>query len=648
MGAVSGPELAAAVTKAGGLGVMGGIRWSPEALLSAIKKLKEELNDENAAFGVDLLLPQLGGNARKTNYDYTKGQLPALVDIMIQEKCRLFVCAVGVPPKWVVDKLHAAKIPVMIGAPKHAIKALAVGVADFSDAICAQGGEAGGHTGEIPTSILVPAVVDVCRGKKSPLTGQQVSVVAAGGIFDGRGLAMSLCMGAEALVRIYDESTRFVAAAEANSSPRHKRAIVQGGYTDTVRTLIFSGRPMRVIKTPYIENWEANRQADIAALTKEGLIPYEWEMDEKQKKGEEVSAEVVIQSTRMLAGQVLGAIDAVKPAAEIVNEYPILLAGMGSVAGPELVAAVSKAGGLGVIGGIAYTPEGLKQAIRQVKDELKDENAPFGVDLLLPQVGGNARATNYDYTKGKLGDLIDIMIAEKCRLFVSAVGVPPKLVGAPKHVTKALSVGVDIICAQGGEGGGHTGEIATSVLIPKVVDICKGYKSPLTGGPVSVVAAGGIFDGRGVAMSLCMGADAVWVGTRFVAAKEANSSPMHKRAVVDADFTDTIRTIIFSGRPMRVLKNPYIINWETNRADEIKALTSKGIIPVIHELDEKQKKGEELSTDLVIQSRPFLAGQVSGAISSIKTSEEIVNEMMTDCVKTLKHVQTLIAPTPKL
>ncbi|KXS22190.1 2-nitropropane dioxygenase [Gonapodya prolifera JEL478] len=314
MGAVSGPELAAAVTKAGGLGVMGGIRWSPEALKSAIKKLKEELNDENAAFGVDLLLPAIGGSARKTNYDYTKGQLPALVDIMIEEKCRLFVCAVGVPPKWVVDKLHAAGILVMnmVGAPKHALKALAVGV----DAICAQGGEAGGHTGDIATAILVPAVVNVCRGKKSPLTGQQVSVVAAGGIYDGRGLAMALCMGAEAVW----VGTRFVAAAEANSSPRHKRAIVQGDYTDTVRTLIFSGRPMRVIKTPYIENWEVNRQPDIAGLTSKGLIPYEWEMDEKQKKGEEVSTEVVIQSTRMLAGQVIGAIDSVKPAAEIVNE----------------------------------------------------------------------------------------------------------------------------------------------------------------------------------------------------------------------------------------------------------------------------------------------------------------------------------------
>merc|ERR1719487_2820352 len=102
------------------------------------------------------------------------------------------------------------------------------------------------------------------------------------------------------------------------------------------------------------------------------------------------------------------------------------------------------------------------------------------------------------------------------------------MVGAVKHVEKALAVGVDIICAQGGEGGGHTGDTATSILIPKVVDACRGRISPLTGKPVEVVAAGGIFDGRGLAMALAAGASAVWVGTRFVACEEAAAGPYHK------------------------------------------------------------------------------------------------------------------------
>lgn len=95
------------------MGVIGGLRQSPKFLKGSIEELKGFLEDKNAPFGVDLLLPQVGGNARKTNYDYTAGQLPELIDVIIDSGAALFVSAVGVPPKWVVDKLHAAGIPVM-------------------------------------------------------------------------------------------------------------------------------------------------------------------------------------------------------------------------------------------------------------------------------------------------------------------------------------------------------------------------------------------------------------------------------------------------------------------------------------------------------------------------------------------------------
>merc|ERR1719379_217430 len=139
-----------------------------------IDELKEELKDKNAPFGVDLLLPQVGGNARKTNKDYTEGKLPELIDIIIKNGAKLFVSAVGVPPRYAVDKLHAAGIPVMnmIGSPNHVKKALDAGV----DIICAQGGEGGGHTGDCATSILLPKVVDACRGRTSALTGGPVMV----------------------------------------------------------------------------------------------------------------------------------------------------------------------------------------------------------------------------------------------------------------------------------------------------------------------------------------------------------------------------------------------------------------------------------------------------------------------------------------
>ena len=139
-----------------------------------------------AAFPVrDLLQPRWALQSLPTLLqDYTGGQLGALVEVMLSERVPLFVCAVGVPPRWVCDKLHAngTVIMNMIGKPKHAVKALASGV----DIICAQGGEAGGHTGDIATLVLVPQVVDYCRQYEKD-TGKRVLVTAAGGIYDGRG-----------------------------------------------------------------------------------------------------------------------------------------------------------------------------------------------------------------------------------------------------------------------------------------------------------------------------------------------------------------------------------------------------------------------------------------------------------------------------
>ena len=108
MNAVATSELVAAVTNAGGIGTIGGLTMTPKMLQKEIDHMKENLHDKNAPFGVDLAIPQVGGSARKTNHDYTHGKLPELTDIIIKEKAALFVCAVGVPPKWMVDKLHAA------------------------------------------------------------------------------------------------------------------------------------------------------------------------------------------------------------------------------------------------------------------------------------------------------------------------------------------------------------------------------------------------------------------------------------------------------------------------------------------------------------------------------------------------------------
>lgn len=338
-------------------------------------------------------------------------------------------------------------------------------------------------------------------------------------------------------------------------------------------------------------------------------------------------------------------------------KYPIILAGMNVAAGPKLAAAVTNAGGLGVIGGVGYTPDVLRKTIKKLKSFLVDKNAPFGVDLLLPQVGGSARKTNYDYTKGHLPELINIIIEEKASLFVSAVGVPPKyavdklhaagipvmnMIGAPKHALKALEAGCDLICAQGGEGGGHTGDIATSILIPAVCDVVKGKMSPLTGKQVQVVGAGGVCDGRGMAMAMSLGASAVWVGTRFVCATEAGAPPRHKKAVVNAGHNDTIRSIIYTGRPLRILKTPYVMGWDERQA-EIKELTGKGILPYQWEADKWEAEKKEVSDELQEEIIPLLMGAVVGRINNILSAKEIIDQMMGEAIDTIRGLNNVIS-----
>lgn len=339
-------------------------------------------------------------------------------------------------------------------------------------------------------------------------------------------------------------------------------------------------------------------------------------------------------------------------------EKPILLAGMNVAAGPELAAAVTNHGGLGVIGGVGYSEKMLRSAIAELKSGLNDKNAPFGVDLLLPQVGGNARKTNKDYTGGTLPALIDIIIESKAKLFVSAVGVPPKwavdklhaagilyanIIGAPKHATKALDIGADLIIAQGGEGGGHTGSIPTSVLIPQVVEVCKGRISKFTGQPISVVAAGGIYDGCGLAMALSLGAQGVWVGTRFVCAKEAGAPPRHQQAVINAGFDSTIRSEIYTGRPMSILKTPYVMDWEENRLKEKKTLLAKGVLPVYDDIEKKKKAGEEITFKDTLNMTPLLMGKCAGAIHDILPAKVIMDDMVSQAVSIIQKNQQYIA-----
>lgn len=255
------------------------------------------------------------------------------------------------------------------------------------------------------------------------------------------------------------------------------------------------------------------------------------------------------------------------------------------------------------------------------------------------------------------------------------------MIGHPKHVQKCLDVGVDLICAQGGEGGGHTGDVPTTVLIPTVAALVRRKKSPLTGEQVQVVAAGGLFNGQSVAAALMLGANAVWIGTRFIMAEEAGASRAHQDAVKNSGFDDNVRTIIFTvyslfsflspssppssilnllplpphgiqdtkhkthnkqGRPLRVLNNAYIKNWEENRAQEIKDLTSRGIVPVEHDIE---KLGDDLDQETEDYARPFLMGKAAAVVNERKKAREIVDEMVDDAVFWLERGKCMVVGT---
>lgn len=344
-------------------------------------------------------------------------------------------------------------------------------------------------------------------------------------------------------------------------------------------------------------------------------------------------------------------------------KHPIMLAGMNVASGPELAAAVCNAGGLGVIGGLNYTPKMLRTMIQDLKSKLIDKTSPFGVDLLLPKVGDGARKTNYDYTKGQLDELINIIIEEKASLFVSAIGVPSKhtvkalhaagilvmnMIGSPKHVQGALNAGVDIICAQGGEGGGHTGDIGTMVLIPAVVNAVVGHLSPLTGRQIQVIAAGGIYDGRTLIAALSMGASGVWVGTRFIASVESSAPKAHKDAVLSTTHDQTMKTLVYTGRPLRIAYHQYAHDWETLRKAKMDRLLAEGTPPV--EYDQKNMETgnfEKDDLDILVRYQgkpkpyPHLLGQVAGSINKIETAADIINNMITEAIAIVNHLSEI-------
>jgi nitronate monooxygenase len=365
-------------------------------------------------------------------------------------------------------------------------------------------------------------------------------------------------------------------------------------------------------------------------------------------------------------------------------EYPVVLAGMGPVAGTgdpvataDLVAAVSNAGGLGVLGGVAYSPDVLREQIRKIRS-LTDK--PFGVDLLLastfliprPKQASKPRAATPSsreapklpnahveaiqrvadeleiellhaprdpdqmgswVPEGKswAGSQMEVLLEEEVPVFASGLGTPKafvdgleangvtilSLVGNVRAARQVVEDGAHYVVAQGTEAGGHTGRIGTLALLPQVMDAVA---------PTPVIAAGGIAGGRALAGVLATGAVAAWCGTAFLVSEEANQPDLQKQRILDATAEETIVTRLYSGKTMRNISNPLIEAWERQRIDALPMGAQAGLIrDLTYSI---RQAGRE---DLLMNA----AGQTAGMLKTKRPAAEILEEMVGEAAEIL-------------
>ncbi len=355
-------------------------------------------------------------------------------------------------------------------------------------------------------------------------------------------------------------------------------------------------------------------------------------------------------------------------------EYPICLAGMGGRwTPPELVAAVSNAGGLGVMGGSGIQVDELRQRIRKVR-ELTDK--PFGVDLLLPVVTGSVeRESGADGQESEMDAVrrqhprhaafvdslmaefgldavdpppppketgialarsqVDMILEEDVDVFAAALGDPGwmserahakgvklmGLAGSVRNARRQMAAGVDVIVAQGTEAGGHTGRIATMPLVPQIVDAVS---------PRPVVAAGGIANGRGIAAALALGAEGVWLGTAFLAAKECGIYPQQQQSIISGRSEDFRISRSYTGKTARQHQGPVVQAWEASGLEPLDMPLQGALMSGFNQAAERAKRH-----DLIFNP----AGQGAGMVSEARPAAEIMEDLIDDTLATLEGMR---------
>jgi NAD(P)H-dependent flavin oxidoreductase YrpB (nitropropane dioxygenase family) len=350
----------------------------------------------------------------------------------------------------------------------------------------------------------------------------------------------------------------------------------------------------------------------------------------------------------------------------------------------DVVAAVSKAGGFGVLGAVAHTPEQLEIDLAWIDSEVR--GSPYGVDLLLPQkyvgadeggldrrslhqllpaahqafvdeilaryqvpelpAGEPARGMGMNVSPQGYQPLLDVAFDHPIRLIASALGPPPPdlisraresdvlvaaLAGTTEHARRHASAGADIIVAQGTEAGGHTGEVSTMVLVPEVVDAVA---------PLPVLAAGGIANGRHLAAALALGAAGVWTGSVWLTTAEAETHPVVKQKFLDASSTDTVRSRSITGKPARMLRTKWTDEWE--RPDGPGTLPMPLQPLLVGEALSRINRASHRAGTGAHELATYFVGQVVGSIDRVRPSSQVVLQMVDEMIDTIQNLDRLL------
>jgi len=363
-------------------------------------------------------------------------------------------------------------------------------------------------------------------------------------------------------------------------------------------------------------------------------------------------------------------------------EYPILAFSHCR----DVVAAVSKAGGMGVLGAVTYSAEQLEVELKWIEEEIGER--PYGIDVLIPaSLSGLENVTREDLAKVDVGQLlpeehrefvdklldaygippiadrhepsargisglslptalVDVALDHPIKLVASALGPPPAsvveaahsrgvpvaaLVGTVEHALRQKEVGVDVIVAQGTEAGGHTGEIGTMVLVPEVVEAVA---------PVPVLAAGGIATGRQMAAAMALGAQGVWTGSVWLTTEEAETHPVVKEKLLAASSRDTVRSKSRTGKPARQLRTAWTEAWEAPESPGTLPMPLQPLLvqEALTRIDRAASAGNEGARQLV----NYFVGQVVGSLNAVRPARQVVLEMAQEFADTIADMASTL------